>query len=254
MTHDRVRLYQRLPLTEDAEWWRDLARRSPDGQVLYVGCGTGRLGAPLAQVAERLVGVDRDPQMLQAFRSRIEADGLSDRVDLLAVEAAELELGEQFGLVILPSSLLNGITDPAERTQAARAAAEHCRPDGKVVLQVLNPYWMACEDPSARGRIEPAGGGEAIEVAIRMLGFDPWDQRHRSRITYRFSDGEELSDDVDATALYPRELRALAFQAGLEIVDRWGARPGRDDVSTTGGTWHLVCVPADASGSARGAP
>lgn len=240
---DRVDLYSRLPATEDLDWWRDLAFRSPDGRVLYVGCGTGRLGAPLAEVCDEMVGVDNDPEMLAAFQRRIEGDpDLAGRVRLVEADAAELDLGETFGLVILPSNLLNGITDPGERTEVARAAARHCRADGRVVLQVLNPYWMACQDPSARGRIQPSDGSPAIDVAIRMLGFDAWEQRQRATITYRFADGTELADDVDAVALYPRELRALAFQAGLRVDERWGSRPGKDDVTTEGGSWHLVCT------------
>jgi SAM-dependent methyltransferase len=239
---DRVELYSRLPATEDLDWWRDLAFGSPDGRVLYVGCGTGRLGAPLAEVCDELVGVDHDPEMLAAFRHRVAGDpDLAGRVRLVEADAAELDLGERFGLVVLPSNLLNGIVDPAQRTEVARAAAAHCRDDGRVVLQVLNPYWMACQDPSARGRIHPADGSAPLDVAIRMIGFDPWEQRQRATITYRFADGVELADDIDAVALYPRELRALVFQAGLRIEDRWGSRPGRDDVSTEGGSWHLVC-------------
>lgn len=156
MSDDRVDLYSRLPVTEDVDWWRGLAFDSPDGRVLYVGCGTGRLGAPLAEVCDELVGVDHDGGMLAAFHQRVEGDpDLAGRVRLVEADAVDLDLGESFGLVIIPSNLLNGIVDPTRRTAAARAAARHCAPDGRVVLQVLNPYWMACEDPSSRGRIQP---------------------------------------------------------------------------------------------------
>lgn len=247
MTDGRVELYARLPVTEDVGWWRDLAGGSPDGRVLYVGCGTGRLAAPMARACRELVAVDHDPRMLAAFERRLEAEPeLADRVRLVEADASSLAVEGAFGLVVLPSNLLNGIVDPVARTAAARAAARHCRPDGRVVLQVLNPYWMACDDPSVRGRVHPADGGPPIDVAIRRLGFDPWEQRQRAIITYRFADGEELTDDVDAVALYPRELRALALQADLVIDERWGARPGRDDATTDAGSWHLVCRPQEA--------
>lgn len=241
---DRVRLYQRLPVTGDADWWVKLAADAPDGRVLYVGCGTGRLAVTLAAEAAELVGVDVDAGMLAAFRERLDAaPELADRIRLVEAPAQDLNLGERFGLVVLPSNLLNGVTDPSARTSAVRQAARHCLRSGRVVLQVLNPYWMACQDPTGRGRIVPRDGGPAIDVTIRTLGFDPWEQRQRATLTYRFADGEELVDAVDAVALYPRELRALVFQAGLEIVETHGAEPGASELDLQGGTWHLVCRP-----------
>jgi SAM-dependent methyltransferase len=242
VTTDRVELYRRLPLTADADWWAKLAAHSPDGRVLYVGCGTGRLALRVAREVTELVGVDVDADMLAAFRERLLDDPtLSRRIRLVEGRAEELSLGERFGLVILPSSLLNGMPGPSARTAAVRQAARHCHPDGAVVLQVLNPYWMACEDPGARGRLEPEDGGAAVDVTIENLGFDAWEQRQRARIVYRFADGARLVDELDAVALYPRELRALAHQAGLEIVDTWGPEPGASELGLGGGTWHLVC-------------
>jgi SAM-dependent methyltransferase len=244
---DRVKLYQRLPATADVTWWRDLAARAPGGRVLYLGCGTGRLAVPMAAASVNLVAVDVDRDMLDALATRVEEVGdLAGRVRLVESPAHQIDLGDRFGLVVLPSSLVNGMTDPGERTEAVRRAAAHCRRDGQVVLQVLNPYWMTCDDPSARGTIDPADGSEPIQVAIRSDDVDVWEQRVRASITYRFADGQRLVDDIDAVALYPRELRALAFQAGLQIAERWGARPGVDPLTTAGGTWHLVCRPLDA--------
>lgn len=243
MSDDRVGLYRRLPLTADSAWWVKLAGHSPDGRVLYVGCGTGRLAVAMAHEADEVVAVDADARMLAAFRDRLAGDALAARVRLVEARAEDLSLGERFGLVVLPSSLLNGIADPAARTSAVRQAARHCRPDGAVVLQVLNPYWMACDDPTAAGRLEATDGGPAVDVTIEHLGFDAWEQRQRARIVYRFADGEQLVDEVDAVALYPRELRALVHQAGLEVTDTYGAEPGASELGRHGGTWHLVARP-----------
>lgn len=240
MSDDRVRLYRRLPPTADSEWWAKLAAHSPDGRVLYVGCGTGRLAVGMAREATEVVAVDSDARMLAAFRERLDGTALADRIRLVEARAEELSLGERFGLVVLPSSLLNGITDPGARASALRQAARHCAPEGAVVLQVLNPFWMACDDPTAAGRLEPTDGGPAVDVTIEHLGFDAWEQRQRARIVYRFADGEELVDEVDAVALYPRELRALVHQAGLEITDTYGAEPGASELGRHGGSWHLV--------------
>lgn len=245
-----VRLYQRLPVTAADRWWVELAAASPDGRVLYVGCGTGRLALPIARACDELVACDVDAQMLEAFEARLEdAPQVRAEVRLLEVAAQDLDLGERFGLVVLPSSLLNGIADPAARAAVVRAAASHCRADGRVVLQVLNPYWMAQRFELAEGVLEGADEDVTVRVRIEQADFDVWEQRQRARLVYVFPDGEELVDEVDAVALYPRELRALAYQCGLSIVDQRGADPRHDaEVTLDGGTWHLVCVPGPAEG------
>lgn len=244
MSDERARLYRRLPVTADAPWWEKAAVDSPDGRVLHLVSGTGRLSMVLARNATELVAVDSDETVLAAFRDRLRQDpATAERVRLVKAAPHELSLGERFGLVVVPSQLTNGLSDPAARTNALRQAARHCLPNGQLILQVLNPYWLASESPTGTGAFVPRDGGPGIDVDLDDHGFDAWEQRRVVDITYRFADGESLRDRVDATALYPREIRALAYQAGLEIVERWGATPGTDPLHTDGGSWHLVCRP-----------
>lgn len=240
---DVVELYERLPTGDPSGWWRTLAADAPGGNVLYGGCGTGRVALPLAAATERLVAVESDPEMVAAFRTRLDADpGLGPRVELVESPFHEIDLEERFGLVVLPSNLINGITDPARRTAAVRAAARHCRADGRVILQVLNPFWLAALDREVVGDLDPADGS-SVHVIVAPRGFDAWEQRAQATITYRFPDGRELIDELDAIALFPRELRALAYQGGLDLLGSWGDRPGVDPLGTAGGSWHLVTMP-----------
>lgn len=239
----RVRLYQRLPLSDQDEWWIRRAAASPDERVLYLGCGTGRLATPMAAACDLLVGVDRDPAMLAAFDRRLDAES-QRRVRLVEGDAADLRLGERFGAVVAPSNLLNGLPDAEARQAVVRTAAEHCLGVGTVVLQVLNPYWLATAgDGPAEGTIAARGGGDDVAVRVDQVEFEPWTQRLRARITYRFADGETLRDPVDAVALFPEELRRLTRDAGLVIVERRGAAPGTQPLGLAGGSWHLVCRP-----------
>src|SRR3954468_6056960 len=53
----------------DVPFWTRLASQA-NGQVLELGCGTGRVSFPLAKSGVDLVGVDRSEQMLARARQR----------------------------------------------------------------------------------------------------------------------------------------------------------------------------------------
>src|SRR3954470_6615257 len=53
----------------DIAFWQRVAARAA-GQVLELGCGTGRISVPLAKSGVDLVGVDRSQPMLNRLRKR----------------------------------------------------------------------------------------------------------------------------------------------------------------------------------------
>jgi ubiquinone/menaquinone biosynthesis C-methylase UbiE len=65
-----------------------LLRLPPEATVVDVGCGTGRAVAELAEHGARAIGVDLDPTMLAAARSRF------PDIDLRAADAADLPVGD----------------------------------------------------------------------------------------------------------------------------------------------------------------
>lgn len=230
-------------MTPGAGWWSDLARGAPGGRVLYAGCGVGRLALALAGACRELVAVDADPRMVAAFARRTPPE-LAGRLRLAVGRVEALPVEGRFGLALLPSNLLNELPGPAARRAALRGVAARCRPDGRVALQVLNPYWLAAGPAEWRGRLHPADGGAAVEVSGRRTSFDPWTQVQRGRLTYRFPDGSRAGRDLQAVAVFPAELRGLLQEAGLAVLERWGARPGTDPLDMTTPSWHLLCAPA----------
>jgi ubiquinone/menaquinone biosynthesis C-methylase UbiE len=65
----------------------ELLRLPPGATVVDVGCGTARAVAELAEQGAHAIGVDLDPTMLAAARSRF------PDIDVRAADAAELPLG-----------------------------------------------------------------------------------------------------------------------------------------------------------------
>jgi len=109
--------------------------------ILELGCGTGRILAPLAEAGHRVTGVDRSSTMLGRARIAIPGSSFRDRVILheASMTEADLSPGGPFGLVIFSLNGLMHMPSAAEQRAALSAARRALDPRGMVVIDVLNP-------------------------------------------------------------------------------------------------------------------
>ena len=125
---------------------------------LDVGCGPGFLASELARdvgPTGRIVGIDSSPDMLAAARARLAREGLEDRVELAAGDAARLEFPDaSFDFVVVVQVYLY----VAEIEPALVEAARVLRPCGR--LAVVDTDWDSCvwltEDRARHRRIMEA--------------------------------------------------------------------------------------------------
>ena len=231
----RAHLYDRLPVTDDVDWWCDLVAASPDGRVLELGAGTGRLTRRLAEHAE-VVAVDHDATAIARLRQRT-AD-TPRPVRGVEADVTTLALDDTFGVVALPVSLLNEVPSLDGRRATVAAAAAHCRPDGCVAFALLNPLWLLAGGRS-RGVIE-GSDGTRVRLEARHRATDVWTQQARAHLAYRFEDGERIEDELDAAAVFPVELDLMLGAVGMQVVEAWGAEPGRSAPEADDGAWHVL--------------
>jgi SAM-dependent methyltransferase len=134
--------------------------------VLDAGCGTGRVAIELARLGHDVVGLDVDPAMLEAARSKAP--------DLTWVEAdltdPALDLGRTFDVVVMAGNVLIFVPRGTE-AQAIANAARHVAPGGRLVAGYsLRP-----------GGLQPAGHDAHATAASLELEdrWSTWD-RHPS--------------------------------------------------------------------------
>jgi SAM-dependent methyltransferase len=205
--------------TADLVTWERLAEATR-GEILELGCGTGRVAAHLARRGHRLRAVDFDPVLLEALAAQASRERLPIRVACADVRALALE--RRFELVIAPLQLLQMLAgEPARRATLARAAAHLCG-EGRLAAAIverpaasLDRATTALPDVRERGgwvysslpTIVPTAGGE---IEIRRL---------RQAVSPDGSLSEE--DHVDRLqALDADRLEAEAGTAGLRPLDR----------------------------------
>lgn len=237
--NDRVALYRRLPLTDQDDRWCELARHSPDGRVLELGAGTGRLTAALVATGAEVTAVERDPAMVAALRDHLEATEVD--AEVVQADAARLPPLGAFGLVLATTSLLNEQHDAASRLAVLRSAADACADEGRVALHLLGPWWLVGASGELSGSLAPADGSSPVTVRLRFGPFHG-SGRRTAELTYTFADGSVGRDELDAAVITPGELDGLCAAVGLERDPDATGTPDPPEVGQP--AWDVVLRPA----------
>ena len=128
----------------------------PDGaSILELGCGTGRVLRPLAQLGHPVLGVDESPAMLARIPD----------LPTVCSPIEMLRLGQKFDAVLLASTMIN--VPPPQRHAFLATCRNHLRPDGIAIFQQNPPAWFETFGQAPREREDPGGIRRLVRTARR---------------------------------------------------------------------------------------
>jgi SAM-dependent methyltransferase len=216
----------------DLALWEELAQDG-EGQVLELGCGTGRVAIHLAARGHDVTGIDSDPALIAELRRRASAAELVVRAE--TADAGGFDLDRRFGLVLAPMQLIQLLT-PAARRGCLRATAAHLTRGGTAALAIVETPAEGIPPspplPDVReldGRVYsslPLGvsrEGESLLVARLRQTVDPDGhlEERRNAVRLHLLSAAQLEEEARAAGLRPagrRRIEATAAHVGSTVV------------------------------------
>jgi len=119
-------------------FYRRLAEET-GGPVLEIGCGTGRVAIPIAQLGMDVTGLDIAPAML------LQAQGKSMGLHVRWIEAdgRSFFLGERFRLIYLTGNTFQFFLTRRDQELLLERVRTHLADEGLLAFETRNPRWAS---------------------------------------------------------------------------------------------------------------
>ncbi|MBN1316806.1 MAG: methyltransferase domain-containing protein [Anaerolineales bacterium] len=230
--YDRMAQYYDLvnaQVDADIPFFISLGRASR-GDILEIGCGSGRTLLPLAKAGLKLVGLDNSPAMLDRAREQLARQSLEHDVHLVLGDMTDFDLGKRFGLVIIPFNTWLHLPDDNSRTAALQCMRRHMLPGGQLVIDT--PGLESIVDVEHDGALTleqslviPETGETLLQIASTRLD----QERQVLNVTWIY-DRVGLDGSVHRTVipmalayLYPQQIQRLLENNSLVLRAFWGS-------------------------------
>ncbi len=207
---------------------RSLERRLPQGDVLDLCCGQGRLLRGLSQLGRRVVAVDRS--LVQLRRAAPIARALGN-VSLIGADMRQLPFKHQSAFLALSLRCYTslGYVPPADEVRMLEDLRRVTVPRGMVIVDSFNWDWIVKDGPIRRSR---RSGAVTLTEEYKALHSD---KVIESAWTYSYADGRPPHridfalfgyDAADVTRLF-----GVSGWTSVQILDGYGGEPVRGPVT-----------------------
>ena len=215
--------------TDDLVMYSRLAAEC-SGDILDVGCGTGRVLLHLGQEGYRVHGIENDRAMLDRFERKLAAmPNLCENVSCTFADATAHEFDRDFGLILLTYNALMHFREQDEQIKLLRQL-RFCLADGGILVIDL---------PNA-GPVFGSDDTDALTLERKFLDTETGNLIMLQSVSYLDRAAQILQvdwiyDDIDGDGVVKRliaphqlryyflpELRLLLEHCGFSIADVYG--------------------------------
>jgi len=213
------------------------------GTVAELGCGTGRILLPLAQMGASVTGIDLSPALLMVARRKLEAAGVSSATLIEGDLRHSLLPADSVNLAICTSNTLMHLSTPEDQQQALVEAYRMLAPGGLLFVDLFNPdlerLFAVAGVQEFADRWRTPEGGEVIKWSVRHV--DPAAQIQETLFIYEETavDGTVRKTNCHFTLryLWRNEGELMLRAAGFTVEEVWGDFDASEYES---GSEHLI--------------
>jgi ubiquinone/menaquinone biosynthesis C-methylase UbiE len=246
-------------VSEDIPFYMDYAK-TLGGEVLELGCGTGRVSLALARQGIPVTCLDLSEQMLEIFREKLEVEpALRDKTTLVHGNMADFRFDKKFALVIAPFRAFQALTNDDDIASALRCIRAHLADNGVFIVNVFKPFAVLSEENWCREeRVQWERRDERTgNHVVKKDGADRIDVQNQviyAHLAYEVTQPngrtERHLEPLSLRYYYEDQLAALVTNAGFGIRERFG---WYDKRSVAEANRELIFV-CGKEGAARGWP
>ena len=214
---------------DDLAMWMELTD-GVQGDILEVGCGTGRVMLPLLQAGRRVTGVDVSTRALESARAKIIGGGLEDRASLHRADMRTLDLPRKgFAFAFIPVNTFMHCLSIADQQAALCALYDHLRPGGTLVVDLYHPHPASLLEADGRMVMQrqvlhPRTGNSVQWFVARHLHTDRQIQEIAFLLDEIAPDGSVRRTTLSFPMRYVHrfEMELLLRQSDFRIADLFG--------------------------------
>jgi SAM-dependent methyltransferase len=206
-------------------------------QVLELGCGTGRVLAPLAKYAGFIRGIDCSEAMIAICKRKLKKNNIpANKAAVTVADITSFHLEMSFDFIIAPFRVIQNIEEPSAVIGLFDCIREHMKPEGSCILNVFKPYLEAerlkkewCFE-GERFYWEKTVEGKRIALFVRQPAMNKETMVLYPELIYRTYSGDRLEDEAvhkfPMKCYYPDEFEDLVKGQGFKILNKWGGYQG----------------------------
>ena len=218
-------------LHDDIPFYLEYAKQQ-QGEILELGCGTGRVALTLAAEGFCVTGLDLSQQMLDVFREKRAAKpDIADRITLVHGNMADFAFDRKFSMIIAPFRAFQALTDDRDINNSLSSIRGHLTDDGIFIVNVFDPIpermteqtWCYPETVQWERLDEKTGNyvvkkhwGDKIDTVNRVIY-----PHFAFEVKYPNGRTERIVDDLSLKYYFNHQLRAVVENAGMEIAEEY---------------------------------